>query len=174
MPREVVVVPHSPDWSSHFEMEVERIATVLDGEVVAFHHFGSTAVPGISAKPIIDILVEVRDIDKIDSYSAKMIRLGYEPRGEFGIPGRRYFPKGGEHRTHHVHIYEQGHFEVKRLLRFRDYLIAHPEETQIYSHLKEKLARQFPEDIDSYVEGKDSFIKELDKRAKTWKDRSGK
>lgn len=77
-----------------FRVEADRIVAVLDQEVVAIHHIGSTAIPGISAKPIIDMLVEVQDIEKIDDFNEKMIKRGYRPQGEFGVAGRRFFIKG--------------------------------------------------------------------------------
>jgi len=143
---------------------------VLGQEVMAIHHVGSTAIPNISAKPIIDILVEVHDIGKIDEFNGEMIKLGYQPKGEFGISGRRFFIKGDDStRTHHVHIFQTGDPKVERHLNFRDYMIAHPKAAQAYSRLKEKLAQKFPKDIEGYIEGKDGFIKEMDKRAAVWK-----
>jgi GrpB-like predicted nucleotidyltransferase (UPF0157 family) len=159
MVRKVEVVPHDPNWSKLFRVEADQVAVVLGREVVAIHHIGSTAIPGISAKPIIDILVEVYDIEKIDEFDE-----------EIGIPGRRFFIKGDDStRTHHVHVFQTGDPEVERHLNFRDYMIAHPEVAQAYSRLKEELARKFPEDIKGYIEGKDGFIKEMDRRAAAWR-----
>ena len=166
MARKIKVVPHDPNWSKLFKVEADEIAAILGQEVVAVHHIGSTAIPGISAKPIIDILVEVHDIKKIDDFNKEMIELGYQPKGEFGIPGRRFFIKGGDAtRTHHIHMFQTGDTEVERHLDFRDYMMAHPEEAQAYSRLKVQLAQKFPEDIDGYMEGKDGFIKEIDRKA---------
>jgi GrpB-like predicted nucleotidyltransferase (UPF0157 family) len=112
---------------------------------------------------------EVRDIEAIDSFNDEMRRRGYTVMGEYGLPGRRYFTKGGEiHRSHHVHVYQQGNIEIKRHLAFRDYLMAHPDEVQIYAELKERLAKQFPTDIDAYMDGKDALIKEMDAKALAW------
>ena len=117
------------------------------------------------------MLVEVRDIEKIDEFDATMSRLGYLPRSELGIAGRRYFIKGDEiQRTHHIHMYQTGHPDIARHLAFRDYLIAHPEEAQGYSRLKEELARRYPTDAASYVAGKDGLVKELDRKAKAWRE----
>ena len=171
MLRKVEVVPHDPQWPIRFEAEAQAIASLLGQEVVAIYHIGSTAIPGIKAKPIIDILVEVKDIGRIDGYNEGMAGLGYEPRGEYGIPGRRYFPKGDSfNRTHHVHMFQSDGLEVQRHLDFRDYMIAHPEEAQAYSLLKEGLARRFPEDIEGYMDGKDGFIKDVEKKAAAWRD----
>jgi GrpB-like predicted nucleotidyltransferase (UPF0157 family) len=114
--------------------------------------------------------IEVKDITKVDEQSAAMRALGYEAMGEFGITGRRYFRKNSspEIRTHNVHIFEAGSTEVVRHLAFRDYMIAHPEEAQKYSELKRVLAEKHPQDIESYMDGKDSFIKEIEQRALQW------
>src|SRR5690348_1321198 len=98
------VVPHNPLWKNQFYSEANRIINIMKDEIVDVHHIGSTSIPGIYAKPIIDILVEVKEINKIDDYNEEMKELGYIARGELGIPGRRYFIKGMHERTHHVHI----------------------------------------------------------------------
>lgn len=172
MKRKIEVVPHHPQWFELFQMEAEKIAAVFGPEIIAIEHIGSTAIPGIKAKPIIDILVEVRDIEIVEAFNDKMIRLGYEPRGEFGIPGRRYFSKGSDtRRTHHVHIFQTGNPETERHLNFRDYLSAHPEDAQAYSRLKETLTQKFPEAPDNYTDAKSEFIREIDRKAKVWKER---
>ena len=100
-----------------------------------------------------------------------MEALGYEAMGEFGLVGRRYFRK--EHppgiRTHHVHTYQVGSPEIERHLAFRDYLLAHPEDAQKYGELKLKLAQKYPEDIEGYINGKDEFVKEIEKKAIQWR-----
>jgi len=167
MLRKVQVVPHNPNWAEQFQSAAQEITAVLGPQVVAIHHIGSTAIPGISAKPIIDLLVEARDIGAVDGFNEEMVALGYQPKGENGIPGRRFFLKGTEERrSQHIHIFQTGNPAVERHLRFRDYLIAHPEEARAYSCLKEELARRFPEDIDSYMAGKGGFIKDVDKRTR--------
>jgi len=169
MKRHVEVVPHNPEWKELFEDEVQELVAVFGEEIVAAYHIGSTAIPGILAKPIIDILLEVRDIESVDTFNREMVAIGYVPKGRFGIAGRRFFIKGSEtHRTHHVHVFEQGHPAVRRHLTFRDYLRAHPSEAQAYSRLKRDLARRFPHDINGYLAGKDAFIKEIERRAEAW------
>jgi GrpB-like predicted nucleotidyltransferase (UPF0157 family) len=169
MVRRVEVVPYDPDWPHLFRMEADRITAILGEEVVAIHHIGSTAIPNIRAKPIIDVLVEVQDIEKIDDFNEEMIERGYRPQGEFGIPGRRFFIKGdAAARTHHVHVFQTSHPRIERYLNFRDYMTAHPGEARAYSRLKEELARRFPADIEGYMAGKDGFIKEVEGRARDW------
>lgn len=167
MLRKVEVVPHDITWRQMFADESIQVASALAENVVALHHIGSTAIPHIYAKPIIDLLVEVKDITKVDEQSAAMQVLGYEGMGEYGIPGRRYFRKDNKAgiRTHHVHIFQISSPEIQRHLAFRDYLIAHPKEAQEYSDLKRELSHRYTYDIDSYMDGKDAFIKEIDGKA---------
>ena len=170
MVRRVEVVPYNANWPVKYEEEVKRIKKVLGPEIVASHHIGSTSIPGMSAKPIIDILLEVRNIDRIDNYNDEMIKLGYEPRGELGIPGRRYFsreePK--DVRTHHIHSFQTGNIGLTRHPAFRDYMIAHPEDAKEYAELKIVLARRFPQDIDGYVLGKELYVNRMEKIAMKW------
>jgi len=166
MSLKVEVVPHDPNWRSAFETESKLIALALRDNVVAIHHIGSTAIPQIHAKPIIDMLVEVKDILKIDTHSSEIEALGYQAMGEFGIPGRSYFRKG---RTHHIHSFEVGSPQIERHLAFRDYMITHSEAAQEYSELKRKLAKKYPDNIQGYMDGKDGFIKAIDLKAAKWR-----
>ena len=166
----IEVVPHNPDWSEEFRVESRRIASALGDTVAAVRHIGSTAIPAIHAKPVIDMLVEVRDLAAVDNQSPAMETLGYQVMGEFGIPGRRYFRKDDQNgvRTHQVHIFQHGSEQVTRHLAFRDYLIAHPEDALEYSDLKRDLAAAHPHDSNAYMDGKDAFIKDIDGRAAEW------
>ena len=169
----VEVVSYDPKWRDAFVEEAKEITAVLGDPIAAIHHIGSTAIPNIYAKPIIDVLVEVSDLAQVDDRNAAMETLGYEAMGEFGIAGRRYFRKHNAMgvRTHHVHIFEQGSPERDRHLAFRDYMIAHPDAAQQYSQLKRSLAAKYPEDRESYMDGKDSFIREQERKALEWRDR---
>jgi GrpB-like predicted nucleotidyltransferase (UPF0157 family) len=171
----IVVVPYDPVWPGMFQQEAVQIAAVFGDELLSMHHVGSTAVPGLAAKPIIDIMPLVRDIGKVDSFNEAMIGLGYEPRGEYGIPGRRFFVKrntAGE-RTHHVHAHQPDNPEVARHLDFRDYLIAHPDVAAQYAQLKQELAEQFRHDRESYTNSKTPFIREVEQKANEWRVNSG-
>jgi GrpB-like predicted nucleotidyltransferase (UPF0157 family) len=170
MNRKVEVVPHNPNWRSEFEAESTRVTVALGENVVAIHHIGSSSISTIHAKPIIDMLVEVSSIAKIDDRNLQMQALGYEWMGEFGIIGRRFFRKDNSAgmRTHHIHIFEVESAQVKRHLAFRDYLNVHPEEAQQYSQLKQQLARRYPHDIQGYMDGKNGFIQSIDIKATEW------
>jgi GrpB-like predicted nucleotidyltransferase (UPF0157 family) len=166
--RKVEVTTYNPQWVAMFEEEANKLREIFGSEIIEIHHIGSTSVPGLKAKPIIDIMPVVRDINRIDEFNAAMIAIGYEPKGENGISGRRYFQKGGDNRTHHVHIYESGNPEIERHLAFRDYLREHQEVAKTYGDLKEKLAKQFPYDIESYIKGKEQLVLEIQRKSISW------
>lgn len=166
--RKVEVVAYSEDWKKKFDEEAILLQHIFGLEIQIIHHIGSTSVERLSSKPIIDMMPIVRDIRKIDAYNSAMIAIGYEPKGENGLPGRRYFQKGGDNRTHHVHMYELGNPEIERHLVFRDFLRVHSIIARKYGDLKEALAEQFPYDIDAYINGKDKLAKEIEKQALHW------
>ncbi|MEI5909591.1 GrpB family protein [Bacillus spongiae] len=166
--RRVEVSSYNEKWSSMFTEEVEKLSLIFGNEIVDIHHIGSTSVPGLKAKPVIDIMPVVKDIDLVDKHYQEMQDIGYDPKGENGIPKRRYFQKGGDNRSHHIHIYEVGSEEIKRHLAFRDYLRKHPDDKKSYGELKEKLAKQYPYDIESYINGKERLIKEIEGKALDW------
>jgi GrpB-like predicted nucleotidyltransferase (UPF0157 family) len=169
--KKVEVVPHNPLWRDAFETEAKLIAAAIGENVITIHHIGSTAIPNIYAKPIIDLLIEVRDITEVDERSLAIEAVGYEVKGEFGISGRRYFRKDNREgiRTHQIHAFETNSAEIERHLAFRDYMIAHPVEARKYSELKRKLAEEHSDNMDGYIDGKDDFIKEIDRRAARWR-----
>jgi GrpB-like predicted nucleotidyltransferase (UPF0157 family) len=169
--RNIRVVAYDLAWPAAFEQEALILAAILGDGLITIHHIGSTAVPGLPAKPVIDMMPLVRDIEGVDRLVPVMSEAGYYSWGEHGIPGRRLFTKGGdEHRTHNVHIFQIDNPEVSRHLDFRDYLRAHPQVARQYAQLKMELAPQFPNDITAYNQGKDSFIKEMERRAREWRE----
>lgn len=174
--RRVEVVAHRTEWRKAYQEEVARLKDVWGSILLDAHHIGSTAIPGIKAKPILDILLVVTDLDESDmaAYNSGMQALGYHVLGEFGISGRRFFVKTNEkhERTHHVHVFPNGHPDIERHLVFRDYLLAHPEQAEKYSRLKEELARNHPEDIEAYMRGKRGFIEEVERKAMEWRNAS--
>lgn len=171
----IIVTDYDKDWSSLFDIEAEKIKDILNDEVVEIHHIGSTAVLGLKAKPIIDMMPIVRDIENIDKYNGKMTGIGYEALGELGIQGRRYFRKGGENRTHQIHVFQvDNNTEIERHLAVRDYLKSHKEIANEYGELKAQLALRFPRDIEGYSDGKDDFVQNLEQMALEWKRKSTK
>lgn len=164
----IEVVPYDSNWPKEFENEASRITPLFSDNFVAIHYVGSTAVQGVSAKPTIDILLEVNNIELVDGCNELMARLGYEACGEYGIGGRRFFLKGIDKRTHHVHTFQTGNIEIHRHLCFRDYLISHPEDAKAYADLKIELAKKFSHNRMAYVESKQDHIKELEQMALKW------
>jgi GrpB-like predicted nucleotidyltransferase (UPF0157 family) len=165
----VIVTKYNENWNRMFEDEAQKIKAIFGDELIEIHHIGSTSVSGLQAKPIIDMMPVVKDITRIDSFNEQMKEIGYECMGEFGMEGRRYFRKGGDHRTHHVHAFQMDNIEdIQRHLAVRDFLRTHPEAASQYGSLKERLARQYPDDIEAYMDGKDSFVKNLEKKAIDW------
>ncbi|MCA9123909.1 MAG: GrpB family protein [Planctomycetaceae bacterium] len=167
MPMEVLVLPYDPAWADMFHAESQLILSALGENSIAAHHIGSTAIPGVVAKPVIDMLIVVADIEAVDRCSENMEAIGYEVMGEFGIPSRRYFRKDNDtgKRTHHVHVFADGSNHIVRHLAFRDFMKAHPEWATRYSDLKLKLVAANPDSIERYMEGKDGFIKQVDQLA---------
>ncbi|UTR16507.1 GrpB family protein [Salipaludibacillus sp. LMS25] len=166
--RKVEVKPFNENWSLLFEEESKKLSGIFGDQVIEVHHIGSTAVPGLRAKPIIDMMPVVKNIESVEAYNEDMMAIGYEPKGENGIQERRYFQKGGDNRTHHVHVYQHGNNDIIRHLAFRDYLTAYPEKKKEYGDLKHELAKRYPYNIVAYMSGKEGLIKEIEKHALQW------
>jgi GrpB-like predicted nucleotidyltransferase (UPF0157 family) len=160
----VELVDHDPTWTERFEQERDRLVPVFDGSLVAVEHIGSTSVPGLCAKPIVDIAVGLLKLELTDKQIAAMEELGYEYLGEFGLPGRLYFRKG-DPRTHHVHVVEHGGMHWERQLVFRDALRTDPEERRRYDAFKRRLAAE-GHSREAYTELKTPFIRAVEARAR--------
>lgn len=167
--RKIVVVPHENHWSEKFQMEAKRLKSAMP-ETVKIYHIGSTSVPGLAAKPIIDMIMEVENIERVDGWNERFIELGYIVKGENGISRRRYFIRGTEEkRSYHLHVFEKGNPEIVRHLAFRDYMMAHCEEAEAYATLKKELAEKYTYDGALYTEGKNEFVRNVDEKAKEWR-----
>ena len=167
--RKVEVVPYQPNWPSLFQREADRLGPLIGENLIALHHIGSTAVPGLAAKPTIDILAEVKSHDRLETQTPKLETLGYQAKGENGISGRRYFQKvQGEVHLYHIHAFTAGHPDIQRHLNFRDFLRAHPVEAKAYAALKYDLAERFTFQAKQYTQGKTEFIRAVDARAAAW------
>lgn len=169
----VRVEPYSPAWAAQFKAEATRIARALGDALLEVHHIGSTSVPGLAAKPVIDMMPVVRDLTSADARRESLEALGYEWCGEFGIPGRRYLrrssPSNPDLRLFQLHVFSQDSVDdIRRHLAVRDYLRTHVDAARAYGALKERLARRFPEDIDAYCDGKDDFVQHLQHDAVAW------
>lgn len=167
--RRTEIAPWTESWFDLYRKEEVLLRSIFSNELLEIHHIGSTSVPQIGfAKPIIDILIVVKDIIKVDEYNEQMILKDYKPRGEQGIVGRRYFPKGVDHRTHHVHIYEVGNINIEYHLNFKEYLMNHHKEAKAYGELKLHLAKQSPDNVRVYQNGKEAFCTEIVTKAMKW------
>ena len=125
--RTIEIEPYCDGWPKLYETEARKIQLFLGTNCLSTYHIGSTAIEGMSAKPIIDILVEARNIEDIDLVYENFEELGYISKGEYGIEGRRFFHKGEEIRTHHIHFFEASNPELQRHKYFVEFLSCHPE-----------------------------------------------
>lgn len=152
--------PHDEAWHQLFAEEATRLRNAMGGYALAIEHVGSTAVCGLSAKPIIDIAVAVREIADAESCVLPLEKIGYAYRGEQGIPGRHFFTKG-ETRTHHLHLVATDSDLWKNHLLFRDYLRQNPGVAAEYETLKTALAFEYEDNREAYTEGKAAFIESV-------------
>lgn len=156
--RSITVEPYDRQWAENFQQQAAYLRHVLADELVDIHHIGSTAVRGLAAKPVIDMLLAVRDLSALERFNPALKQLGYQPRGENGIAGRRYFTKGGDRRTHHLHAFVAGSEHIIRHLAFRDYLRRHATVMAQYAQLKYAAARACGNDAAAYSQRKNEFI----------------
>ena len=154
---------HDSAWAERFEEERLRLSGIFDGQAVGIEHIGSTAVPDLCAKPIVDVLVGLHELKLSDDQLAAMRSLGYEYLGEYGLAGRLFFRRNP--RTHHVHVVEHGGEIWERQLVFRDALRTDAEERQRYDAFKRRLAAE-GHTRKVYTELKTPFIREIEARAR--------
>lgn len=161
--RNIVVLPYDEKWKQDFIDIRNELLEVLSGLVLSIEHVGSTSVPGLSAKPIIDIDVVIEDYSKFDEVVDALSNIGYWHKGDGDIPQREVFDyEGKEHlRDHHLYVCPKDSSELNRHISFRDYLRSHPEAVAEYSRIKKEGAELFPHDIDSYIEHKSPFIEQI-------------
>ncbi len=158
---ELRLVPVGAEWHARFNAERGRISAVLGPAAIDIQHIGSTAVPGILAKPILDMAVVIQSFEGGRALVPLLTDLGYEYRGENGIPLRHYFVQGSPRRTHHLHMLVQDSAELMRHLRFRDILLDSPLTAARYSGLKAAIAAESGGTRDLYQSRKVSFIDEV-------------
>jgi len=172
---DVAIAAYDPEWPRAFAAEKARLLALRPADLIRrVEHFGSTAVPGLAAKPIVDMLVEVTDLDACKACIAPILEAqGYEylwrpTHGEDGPPFYAWFIKRDAVtgvRTHHIHMVEASFAEHWRRLIFRDVLIAHPDVAREYEALKRRLAADHPNDRVAYTRGKTTFIESVMTRA---------
>lgn len=166
MGQHIIVTDYNPLWEKMFGEEASLIKEIIAENCIAIYHIGSTSVPGLAAKPVIDIMAVVRSLERVEDAAEDLSQIGYEYLGEFGIAGRRYLRKGGDERTHQIHIFQADDWNnIGRHLAFRDYMRTHEKERDEYAAIKIALAQKFPYDIDGYCDGKEKFIREMEELA---------
>ena len=166
MSQHITVIEYSPLWKNKYKEESLLIRNILADNCIAIYHIGSTSVEGLAAKPIIDIMAVVRSLEIVDTVAEKFSDIGYEYLGEFGIEGRRYLRKGGDERTHQIHIFQADDWNnIGRHLAFRDYMRTHQKEREEYAKIKIELAKKYPYDIYGYCDGKENFVREMEEIA---------
>ncbi len=174
MPSLYTYCDYDCEWPAQFALEATRLQQLLGDEIVIVHHIGSTSVPGLASKPIIDLLVEVRDIVRIDALTGRLQEAGYRAWGEYGLPGRRFFTRDrGPYRTHNIHMYQVGDPDLERHLAFCAYLRAHSDTAAEYAALKRECYARFPANVECYNDCKNDWIKRLEPIAIEWYRRQG-
>lgn len=161
--KQVVVLPYDERWKQDFLTIQAELLHALGPLAVGIEHVGSTSVRGLSAKPILDIDIVIKDDTALEDIVSALGKIGYQHEGDLGIPGREAFRYDGkEHlKKHHLYVCPQSSRELKRHLAFRNYLRTHPDAVKEYSQIKEDGARRYPNDIDRYIEHKSSFINRI-------------
>lgn len=161
------LVNYQPEWKKIFEMEVRKIKRVFRKEALDVQHVGSTAIPGMRAKPIIDIALIVSKLEKAKEYIKTLKAIGYFLKRGDDVKERLFLTKGPEeNRIFYLHIGEAGSNYIKDMILFRDYLRAHKGEVKKYEKVKERLALMYPEDRKNYTRKKGKLINEIILKAK--------
>jgi GrpB-like predicted nucleotidyltransferase (UPF0157 family) len=157
----IELVPHNPTWANWYSEEEKALSTLLCDIVIQIDHIGSTAVDGLPAKPIVDILLQISDVCNLSWLKETLIENGWLLMAEGSAYGeidlnKGYTPEGFAERVYHLHVRRKGDWDE---LRFRDYLIAHPEAAAEYANLKQRLVGKYKYDRDAYTEAKTDFIR---------------
>ena len=172
MSTKVELLDHDPQWPHLARREGERFAAALGGDarLIAVHHIGSTAIPGIQAKPILDLMPEVTSLEWLDKLQAQIEAAGYEYWGDYGIARRRFCPRmGGDGwRQVNVHCFLSGDEQLIRHLAFRDYLREHPIVASEYEQVKRNCAALHSEDAHAYTLCKSDWIQATQQQALRW------
>jgi GrpB-like predicted nucleotidyltransferase (UPF0157 family) len=163
--RTIIVVDYDPAWPEVFQQLLSKVWPLVSDFALSVEHVGSTAVPGLSAKPIIDLSIVVSSEAEIRLAIERLATIGYLHRGNLGIEGREAFHSPDGLPPHHLYVCPQGGLGLQNQLAVRDFLRLHRETAQAYGELKKRLAREFPHDIESYIDGKTDFLLDVLQRA---------
>jgi len=169
MKREMLIVTYDNNWINQFEKIKIELSLIFGNLATDIQHFGSTSIIGMSAKPIIDVMVIVKDVTKVDELVERMKEAGYIPKGEHGISGRRFFKMladDGVNHTQHIHCYEKDNQHVVDELMFRDYLKIDKESFVCYKTIKMEASQKFRFSPLEYTEYKTNCVNDIMKKAK--------
>lgn len=162
----VILEPYNPNWKNIYQQAKRELLTLLQDEIINIYHIGSTSIENMSAKPIIDILIEVKDVNNINNYQNILVKNHYQCLGENGIEKRYYLEKyENDIEILHVHIFSYGNKEIRRHLNFRRYLLEHQDAFNQYLKIKTEAAKLFADHRSKYQMYKDEFCKEIDTKA---------
>jgi GrpB-like predicted nucleotidyltransferase (UPF0157 family) len=166
--RKYSIEQYSKNWARRFHAQEKLLRSVLGKDIIEVHHVGSTAIPNMSAKPIADILVIVKNLKLTDRAKKKLKTLGYGLRVNYVVPNSRLLEKfKGNIKLYNIHLLSQSHVESRRLLNVKNYLIAHPAETKRYGELKKQIYEK-TKNYALYKKGKTNFLNALERKAIIW------
>jgi len=173
MPREMRTMPYDERWPQRFQREADALREALGDLVADVHHIGSTSVPGLDAKPIIDVQISVASFDPLDAFRVPLESLGFCFRADNPDLNKRYFREPPGTRRTHIHVFRAGSWSEQIALLFRDYMRAHDENARRYAELKYRLTAQSRDDRRGYTASKSPFIWETMAKAHRWSQRTG-
>lgn len=169
------VVDYDPGWVALFRSECENLKSIFGPNAKDIQHIGSTSVPGMKAKPTVDILIAVNCLECVNELDNDMMAAGYDPMGEYGIPGRRFFVKKRYItetdwvNAFHVHIFhESDRMNIIRHISIREFLRAHKDRAEEYGLFKVHLVEESGGEANAYVSGKEAYVKQLENDALLW------
>jgi len=165
------IKPYDPQWPFEFEKIKKLLIEMFDENIVYIEHVGSTSVPGMKAKPLIDVLMVVKDIDDCKNQSEKITSLGYKMRENVLEDNSLLFEKfSGNEKVENIHVFTNGAPKINQFIDVRDYLRTHSERAEAYGNLKEKIQQEHPDDYFAYRPKKADFLKETVRLATEWKN----
>ena len=161
--RNIIVVPYDENWTNEFEKIKKEILRVTEDLIISIEHVGSTSIKGLFAKPIIDMNIVIDNNDILPTIIQRLAQIDYIHIGDLGINSREAFKYTNKQHLmeHHLYVCPKDSSEHKRQIAFRDYLRLHPADCEKYSNIKIEMAKKFPHDIDSYINGKEPVILEI-------------